>query len=96
MEEKGKRKRRRFTPEYKAEAVRLVETSGRTCAEIARDLGIQPTEMGHAVTPALVAHRAKNDIWRRPSSCDGLGVRATAARAAGRPGAQGAFGGQSI
>jgi transposase len=54
MEEKGKRKRRSFTPEYKAEAVRLVETSGRTCAEIARDLGIQPTGLRAWVEQARI------------------------------------------
>jgi len=54
MEEKGKRKRRSFTPEYKAEAVRLVETSGRTCAEIARDLGIQATGLRAWVEQARV------------------------------------------
>ena len=54
MEEKGKRKRRRFTPEFKAEAVRLVETSGRTCAEVARDLGIQPTGLRAWVEQARI------------------------------------------
>ena len=32
--------RRRFTKEFEAEAVRLVQTSGRTQREIAADLGI--------------------------------------------------------
>lgn len=34
------RKQQRFTKEFEAEAVRLVETSGRTQREIAEDLGI--------------------------------------------------------
>ena len=34
------RKRRRFTTEFKAEAVRLVASSGRPLAQIARELGI--------------------------------------------------------
>lgn len=32
--------RRRFTPEYKAEVVQLMRTSGKSIAQIARDLGI--------------------------------------------------------
>jgi transposase len=41
MEEKKKRRpRRRYTQEFKLEAVRLVESTGRSVSEIARDLGI--------------------------------------------------------
>ena len=36
----GKRERRRFREDYKREAVRLTETSGRTIAQVADDLGI--------------------------------------------------------
>lgn len=55
MEEKKKgQKRRRFAPEYKAEAVRLVETSNRTCAEVARDLGIQATSLRAWVEQARI------------------------------------------
>jgi transposase len=43
MEEREKRSRRKFTAEFKAEAVRLVETSGRSVVEVARDLGIDRT-----------------------------------------------------
>lgn len=32
--------RRRFTPEYKAEVVQLMRTSGKSVAQISRDLGI--------------------------------------------------------
>ena len=39
----AKTTKRRFTVEFKREAVALWETSGRTQAEIARDLGIMPT-----------------------------------------------------
>ena len=35
-----KRERRVFTKEFKREAVRLIETSGRTIAQIADDLGV--------------------------------------------------------
>lgn len=36
----GKGERRTFTEEFKQEAVRLTETSGRTIAQVADDLGI--------------------------------------------------------
>ena len=36
----GKRERRAFTDEFKQEAVRLTETSGRTIAQVADNLGI--------------------------------------------------------
>jgi transposase len=39
-EEKKRRTRRRFTAEFKAEAVRLAETSGKSVWEVAHDLGI--------------------------------------------------------
>ncbi len=34
--------RKQYSAEYKLEAVRLVQTSGLTAAQIARDLGINP------------------------------------------------------
>jgi transposase len=36
----GKRERRIFTEDFKKEAVRLTETSGRTIGQVADDLGI--------------------------------------------------------
>ncbi len=36
----GKRERRTFREEFKREAVRLTETSGRTIAQVANDLGL--------------------------------------------------------
>lgn len=36
----SKQERRKFTKEFKHEAVRLVETSGRTISQVADDLGI--------------------------------------------------------
>ena len=38
-----KRKRRLFTPEFKAEAVRLVRSSGKTVAVVARELDLTAT-----------------------------------------------------
>ena len=34
--------KQKFTAEFKHEAVRLVQTTGKSCAQIARDLGIPP------------------------------------------------------
>ncbi len=44
--------RRKFTPEYKAEAVELVINSGWPVAEIARDLGINEGTLGNWVNMA--------------------------------------------
>lgn len=41
----SKRKRRRFTAEEKAEAVRLVETTGRSVYRIARELDLTETTL---------------------------------------------------
>lgn len=44
-EEKKRRKRRSFTPEFKAEAVRLVLEEGKTVAQVARDLELTETAL---------------------------------------------------
>jgi transposase len=44
--------RRRFTPEYKAEAVQFVISSGQPVAEVARNLGIVEATLGRWVTKA--------------------------------------------
>jgi transposase len=36
----GKRERRDFTDEFRQETVRLLDTSGRTIAQVAKDLGL--------------------------------------------------------
>jgi transposase len=43
---------RRFTPEYKAEAVQFVISSGKPVAEIARNLGIVEGTLGNWVAKA--------------------------------------------
>jgi len=40
-----RKKRRHFTPEYKAEVVRVVRTSGKKVGEVARDLGLTETSV---------------------------------------------------
>jgi transposase len=49
MEEKGRRRRRRFSEEFKRDAVELVRTTGRPIAQIARELGIYDSTLGNWV-----------------------------------------------
>jgi transposase len=49
MEDRQRRNRRRFTVEFKRDAVELVRSSGRPIAEIARDLGIYDSTLGNWV-----------------------------------------------
>jgi transposase len=51
------RSRREFTPEYKDEAVKLVITTGRAVATVARELGINEATLGRWVT----AFKARNE-----------------------------------
>jgi transposase len=48
----GKRTRRRFTDEYKAETVRLVRDSGKTVGAVARELGLTETAVRRWVEQA--------------------------------------------
>ena len=54
MEKDGKRKRRRFSAEYKAETVRLVQRSGKSIGQIALELGIGETALRRWVEQAEV------------------------------------------
>ena len=49
-----KRKRRHFTPEYKAEVVRLIRTGGKTAGQAARDLDLTATSVRAWVRQAEV------------------------------------------
>ncbi|TFD39918.1 transposase [Cryobacterium sp. TMT1-19] len=51
------RSRREFTPEYKDEAVKLVITTGRAVATVARELGVNEATLGRWVT----AFKARNE-----------------------------------
>lgn len=42
----ARRRRMRYTPEYKADAVAMVRGTGRTIAEVARGLGIGDQTLG--------------------------------------------------
>lgn len=54
--------RRKFTPEYKTEAVELVINSARPVAEIARDLGINEGTLGNWVNAA----KTRGEIKEKP------------------------------
>ena len=51
------RSRRDFTPEYKDEAVKLVITTGRAVATVARELGVNEATLGRWVS----AFKARNE-----------------------------------
>ncbi len=46
------RSRRKFTPEFKAEAVEMVEATGGNVAQVARELGIYDSSLGNWVRQA--------------------------------------------
>ena len=48
----SRRRRRRFTEEFKADAVRLVEESDGNIAQVARELGIYDSTLGNWVRQA--------------------------------------------
>ena len=56
----GRRTRRSFSDEYKAEVVELCRTSGKSIAQIARDLGIGETAVRRWIAQAEI------DAGRRP------------------------------
>lgn len=58
--------RRKFTAEYKAEAVELAINSGRPIAEIARGLGINEGTLGNWVKMA----KKRGDIKDKPLDID--------------------------
>ncbi len=48
------RTRRTYTPEFKAEAVALVHTSGKSMRQVARDLGLAETSLQRWVQQAAI------------------------------------------
>jgi transposase len=50
----GKRKRREFTPEYKADVVMLFRTTDKSIAEIAKELDLTPSAVQRWVSQADV------------------------------------------
>ena len=58
--------RRKYTPEFKAEAVGLVVSSGRPAAEIARELGVNEGTLTNWVNMA----KKRGDIKEKPLTAD--------------------------
>lgn len=58
--------RRKYTPEFKAEAVELVVSSGRPAAEIARELGVNEGTLTNWVNMA----KKRGDIKEKPLAAD--------------------------
>jgi len=54
MEKGQRRKRRKFSEEYKAETVRLIQTSGKSIREMSRERGIGETAVRRWVAQAEV------------------------------------------
>ena len=54
MEATRQRRRRTFTPEYKAEVVQLCRTGGRAVSEVASDLDLSETVVRHWVNQAEI------------------------------------------
>ena len=54
MAEKGKRRRRKFTAEFKRDAVELVRTTGRPITHVAAELGIYDSTLGNWVRQAAI------------------------------------------
>ena len=69
----ARRKYRRFSPEFKAEAVRLVATTDEPLTQIARDLGVTQQSLrqwveaarAHAATPLTADERNELQQLRR-------------------------------
>ena len=66
-----KRKRRNFTPEYRAEVVRLARTTGKNANQIARELDLTPTSVR-----AWMKQAAANSQPHGASPSQGHGARA--------------------
>lgn len=54
----SKRKRRKFEPEFKADAVRLVLEEGRSVSDVAKSLGVYPSSLADWVKDARGARAA--------------------------------------
>ena len=54
MEKDGKRKRRKFSAEYKAETVRLIQRSGKSIGKMAMELGIGESALRRWIEQAEV------------------------------------------
>ena len=58
----GKRKRRSFSKEYKAEVVALIRKSGKGIGAVARDLGLSETAVRRWISQARFGRRAVGGV----------------------------------
>jgi transposase-like protein len=63
------RRRRKFTPEFKAEAVAMVEASGGQIAKVAKELGIYDSSLGNWV------RQAREEAAGAPSAAERAEIR---------------------
>jgi transposase len=49
-------RRRKYTPEFKDEAARMVVETSRPIAEVAREIHVNPGTLGHWVAKSLLAN----------------------------------------
>lgn len=56
-----KRKRREYTKEFKADAVRLVKKGGKSAFQVARDLGLTPSALRYWIKQAEIDAGKGND-----------------------------------
>jgi transposase len=54
-------RRRKFSPEFRDEAVRMVVDTGRPVAQVARELGINPGTLGNWVATYRKAHPVEDE-----------------------------------
>ena len=61
-EEHKKRPRRKFTPEFKRDAVELVLSTGRPISEVAKELGLYDSSLGNWVRQAQVDRGERDGV----------------------------------
>ena len=71
-----RRKRRKFTPEYKAEVVKLVQTSGKSAGQVSSELGLTETAVRAWVTRAAIdEEKDPNGPLTRDERAEGTRLR---------------------
>lgn len=61
-EERKPRPRRKFTPEFKRDAVELVLSTGRPISEVAKELGLYDSSLGNWVRQAQVDRGERDGV----------------------------------
>ena len=67
-EQKKRRIRRKFSDEFKRDAVEIVRASGKPIAEVARELGIYDTTLGNCLSILSTRFLLEPDRFSRPLS----------------------------